>query len=113
MPQVWGVSQVYIALIKTSLSAFLHLSSRQASFSGSNNTTPGGDVGSALYAAGIQGWARGPGAGQFGEAGSRSTNKPMSQVQLAPLGSMDSTQGAGRARPHTVPAHSPWWVCKM
>lgn len=67
-----------------------------------------------LYTAGIQGWARGPDSGPVSEAGSRSMNKPVFQVQLAPLGSMDFfSQSAARARPHTVPAHSPWWVVEM
>ncbi|MEW5312328.1 MAG: hypothetical protein WDW38_003970 [Sanguina aurantia] len=82
----------------------------EASFSGLNSLSlgPGGEAGSSLCAAGVQGWARVAGGGGTSEAGSRSTSRPMSQVQLAPLGPMDFSQGAARARPQTVPAHSPW-----
>lgn len=97
---------------KQAPSASLLPRSRQASFSGLNSLSlgPGGEAGSSLCAAGVQGWARVAGGGGTSEAGSRSTSRPMSQVQLAPLGPMDFSQGAARARPQTVPAHSPWWV---
>lgn len=85
--------------------------SRQASFSGLTAMTSNGEVGSALYAAGIQGWARGPppsGSSPFTE--SRSGYKHTSQTQLAPIGT-DLSQGASgfnRARPSTTPTQSPW-----